>query len=131
MTPYVPRYIQTNGVDVPVVSKILWSTLPLVSLLLFKAVGALLMLPHWRMGDDEVVVNLKPDNLNGLSGAPTEGEYAIPGVAVVVIIVFSEPEPIKYMPLLIVSVDVHVALPEATFIVSPTVARDKHELTEA
>ena len=53
------------------------------------------MLPHWRIGADVVVVNLKPDNLNGLSSAPMAGAYIIAGLAVVVITVFADPAPIR------------------------------------
>ena len=89
------------------------------------------MLPHWRIGEDVEVVNLKPDRRNGLFAAPMAGAYAMPGLAVVVIMELAEPAPIKYIPLVIINVELHVAEPADTLIVSPTVAFVTQVFTDA
>ena len=80
------------------------------------------MLPHWRIGEDVEVVNLKPDRRNGLFAAPMAGAYAMPGLAVVVIMVLAEPAPIRLTPFVITNPVFHVSEPAGTFMVSPLAA---------
>ena len=108
----------------PVALNMQWSTLPFVSLLLPMAVGALSLVPHWRIGrlSPVALLNLNPDSRNGLSADPIGGAYAIPGCAVVVIMVLAEPAPIRLMPFVMFSVLFQVAEPAGTFMVSPLAA---------